>query len=289
MNNGKLRLAVQKDGRLTESSLDLLKTSGFNFDRYIHTLVSVCSNFPLEIIYVRDDDIPKYVEEGTADLGIIGQDLLYEKKAKVEKILPLGFGLCSLAVGVPKDSKIKKITNLKNKKIATSYPISTESFFKKNKIPVEIVTISGSVEVAPVIGVADAIVDLVSTGISMRLNEIRSIETIFESEAILIGNLKALKDKDKQRSIDLMLTRIKGVLSAGRYKYIMMNLPKSALPKIAVLAPGLKSPTVVPLMDKDWVAVHTVIKEELFWEIVEKMKKLGAQGILISPIEKLIV
>lgn len=287
--NNRLRLAVQKDGRLTEDSLDLLKIAGFTFDRYTHTLISACYNFPLEIIYVRDDDIPGYVEEGTADLGIIGENLLYEKEARVEKILPLGFGLCSLTIGVPKDSKVKKIEDLKNKKIATSYPISTKKFFHTNHIPVDIVTISGSVEVAPIIGVADSIADLVATGTSMKLNEIRPIETIFKSEAILIANSKIVKDRYKQHSMNLMLTRIKGVLSAGKYKYIVMNLPKKALPKIKNLIPGLKSPTIVPLVDEDWIAVHVVIKEERFWEIIEKMKEIGAQGILVIPIEKLII
>ncbi|MFH0936970.1 MAG: ATP phosphoribosyltransferase [Candidatus Daviesbacteria bacterium] len=289
MTRSNLRLAVQKDGRLTESSLDLLKTAGFSFDRYTHILVSVCNNFPLEIIYVRDDDIPRYVEEGTVDLGIIGRNILYEKKAKVKEILPLEFGHCSLMIGVPKDSKIKKVKDLKNKRIATSYPISTKQFFKENKIPVEIITISGSVEITPVIGVSDAIVDLVATGTSMKLNEIRPIETIFNSEAILISSVEALEDKYKHHLIDLMLTRIKGVLSTGRYKYVMMNLPIKALPEIEALAPGLRSPTIIPLAEKGWVAVHVVIKEEIFWDIVEKMKKVGAQGILVSPIEKLII
>lgn len=289
MNNGNLRLAVQKDGRLTENTLDLLKIAGFLFDPWHPSLISVCNNFPLEIIHVRDDDIPRYVEEGTADLGVVGEDLLFEKKSDVEKMIHLGFGSCSLTVGVPKDSKIKTISNLKNKKIATSYPSATKNFFKKNQIPVEIITISGSVEIAPVIGVADAIADLVSTGSSMKLNEIRPIETIFKSEAVLIGNHDSLCSKPKEHDINLMLTRIKGVLSVNRYKYVVMNLPKAALPIMKTLTPGLKSPTVVPLMDVDWVAVHTVIKEELFWEIIEKMKKAGAQGILVLPIEKLIV
>lgn len=289
MNKTNLRIAIQKDGRLTENTLDLLKAAGFVFDRYDHSLISVCSNFPLEIIYVRDDDIPRYVEEGTADLGIIGENLIYETKAEVEKILPLDFGRCSLVVGVPKDSKIKKIEHLKNKKIATSFPNSTKAFFKKNKIPVEIIIISGSVEVAPIIGVADAIADLVASGISMKLNDIRQIETIFESEAVLIGNHKSLKNIEKKYSINLMMTRIKGVFSANRYKYVVMNLPSSAVPIIQALSPGLKSPSVIPLAEDGWVAVHTAIKEEVFWEIIEKMKKAGAQGILVLPIEKLII
>lgn len=289
MNNTNLRIAVQKDGRLTENTLDLLKTAGFVFDRYDHSLISICHNFPLEIIYVRDDDIPKYVEEGTADLGIIGEDLLYENRIDVEKILPLNFGYCSLVIGVPKDSKIKKITDLKNKKVATSFPNSTKAFFKKNKIPVEIITISGSVEVAPIIGVSDAITDLVATGTSMKLNEIRPIKTIFKSEVVLIGNHRSLHNRHKESYINLMMTRIKGVLSVNRYKYVVMNLPKSAVSIIKTLTPGLKSPTVVPLMDEGWVAVHTVIEEELFWEIIEKMKAAGAQGILVLPIEKLII
>lgn len=289
MKNNHLILAVQKDGRLTGNSLDLLKTAGFVFDRYEHALMSVCDNFPLEIIYVRDDDIPRYVEEGIVDLGIIGENLIFEKKSKITKLLPLGFGSCSLVVGVPKNSKIHKLEDLRKKKIATTYPNTVKDFFKSKHIPINVISISGSVEITPTIGVSDAIADLMATGISMKLNELRPIETIFQSESILISNPKTIKDKNRQLDVDLMLTMIKGVLSAGRYKYVVMNLPKKDVPKIAALTPGLKSPTVVPLADEDWVAVHVVIKEELFWEIVEKMKKVGAQGIVVIPIEKLII
>lgn len=288
-SNGNLRIAIQKNGRLTEETLDLLNTAGLEIDRYKQKLFSVCRSFPLEIIYVRDDDIPNYVQEGTADLGIIGQDLLIENKSRVEQVLPLGFGTCSLKIGVPKESAINRVEELKGTKIATSYPAATQEFFDKRSIPVETVTISGSVEIAPTIGVADAIADIASSGASMKMNDLRPIETIFDSQAVLIANPKTLLDKAKKEIIDLLLTRLKAVLAADRYKYVMMNLPISALERISDLIPGLKSPTVVPLADKDWVAVHSVIKEEIFWEVVESLKAAGAQGILVTPIEKLII
>jgi len=284
-----LRLAIQKDGRLTEETLELLETAGLEIERYRQRLFSICRNFPLEIIYVRDDDIPNYVEEGTADLGIIGRDLIVERKTQVKEVLALGFGSCSLTIGVPKDSRIIKIEDLANAKIATSYPVATAEYFAKRNIPVEIITISGSVEIAPAIGVADAITDLTSTGSSMRLNELRPLESIFASESILIANSELKQNNKKQALLKLLLTRFKGVLAAKRYKYVMMNVPKSALENIKSLIPGLKSPTIVPLADPEWVAVHSVIEEEVFWETIESMKKVGAQGILVTPIEKLII
>lgn len=289
MVNNNLRLAVQKDGRLTDGTFELLNKAGFEFEKYKNQLLSLCRNFSLEIIYVRDDDIPNYVEQGSADLGIIGRDLVIELQSKVEEILPLQFGDCKLTVGVPKDSKITHLSDLKNTKIATSYPNSTREYFDKKGIAVDIVNISGSVEVAPAIGVADAIADITSSGASMRLNDLRPLETIFKSEAILISSPKVRGNKKKLELLNLMLTRFKAVLAAKQYKYVMLNLPKEALKNIRELIPGLKSPTVIPLADKDWVAVHSVIKEEIFWEVVERLKKAGAQGILVTPIEKLIV
>lgn len=289
IEQGKLRLAIQKDGRLTEETLHLLGVAGLEFEKQNRRLFTSCKNFPLEILFVRDDDIPKYIVDGTADLGIVGQNLLIEEGYKVKQLLPLGFGYCSLAIGVPRESKIENIAQLKNKKVATTYLKSSKRFFRQNKIPIELIYISGSVEVAPIMGVADAIVDLISTGNSMRLNDLRPIDIIYSSEALLITSNQVLKNEDKHANVELLLRRFKSVLAAKKYKYVMMNAPVSSLNKIIALVPGSKSPTIVPLADKDWVAIHSVIEEETFWEVIENLKKAGAQGILVNPIEKFIL
>ncbi len=288
--NGNLKLAIQKEGRLTEDTINLLHTAGLEFEGFKQRqrLFSPCRNFPLEILSVRDDDIPNYVEMGTADLGIVGRDLLIEKGSRVKELLGLNFGFCTLTIAVPESSRMKDIQELANTRIATSYPRATKDYFRKMKIPIKVFSLSGSVEIAPTIGVADAITDLVSTGSSLGLHELKALATIFTSEAVFLANPKSIKDKRKNLIIERLVTRFKGVLSAKKYKYVMMNVPEEALKKIEKLAPGLKSPTVVPLMKKGWFAVHSVLEEETFWEVVEKMKKIGAQGILVSPLEKII-
>lgn len=287
INNKNLKLAIQKEGRLTEETLEFLRKSGLEFESYKQRLFSSCRNFPLEILYVRDDDIPDYVASGTVDLGIVGQNILNEERPKVKKLLNLRYGFCSLIIAVPKESEIKDIKELKNKKIATSYPESTKKFFKENNIPVEVVKISGSVEITPALGVAQAIVDLTSSGSTLALNDLRALTEIYESEAVLIANEEALKN-GKKDLLDKLIIRFKGVLSAKDYKYVMMNAPKDALPKIKKIIPGLKSPTVSPLATEGWLSVQTVIKESVFWETIEKLKKLGASGIIVLPIEKMI-
>lgn len=287
-NNHNLKLAIQKDGRLTTESLDLLKKVGLDFEIYQRELYSICQNFPLEIIFVRDDDIPNYVQMGKVDLGIVGQNLLYEQKYKVVEVFPLGFAHCSLVVAAPKGSEITSIKQLKDKTVASSYPRSAKDFFNKNGISVKILKISGSVEITPALGLADAIVDLTSTGSSLALNELNPICKIFDSQAVLIGNNKTPKNSLKAQKISSLLMRIKGVLAAKKYKYIMMNVPSKALPLIKNITPGLKSSTIMPLAEKDWLAVHAVVAEDKFWELVEKLKAMGAQGILVSPVEKII-
>ena len=283
-----LKLAIQKEGRLTDETLEFLRKSGLEFESYAIRLFSTCRNFPLEILYVRDDDIPEFVASGTVDLGILGQNMLNEERPKVKKLLNLRYGFCTLTVAVSKESEIKNIKELKGKTIATSYPESTKKFFKENNIPIEVVSISGSVEITPALGVAQAIVDLTSTGSTLALNDLRALKKIYESEAVLIANEDALGN-GKQDLLKKLITRFKGVLSAKDYKYVMMNAPEDMLPKIRKIIPGLKSPTISPLANKGWISVQSVIKEDVFWETIEKLKQAGASGITVLPIEKMIL
>lgn len=287
LDNSNLKLAIQKQGRLTDETLEFLRKSGLDFESYKQKLFSLCRNFPLEILYVRDDDIGDYVASGIVDLGIIGQNSLYENRPKVKKLLNLRFGFCSLNLALPKDSGIDSIKGLKNKTIATSYPNSTNSFFKKNGIAVKVVNISGSVEITPALGVAEAIADLTSTGSTLALNDLKVLTKIYDSEAVLIANERLLQESKKDL-LTKLLTRFKGVLSAKDYKYVMMNAPQTALAKLQKTVPGLKSPTISPLAKPGWISIQTVIKEDVFWETVEKLKALGASGIIVLPIEKII-
>lgn len=287
INNKNLKLAIQKQGRLTEETLEFLRRSGLEFESYKQRLFSSCRNFPLEILHLRDDDIADYVSAGTVDLGIIGQNILNEDRPKVKKLLNLRYDFCSLIVAVPKESEITDIKGLKNKKIATSYPQSTKKFFRENNIPVEIVNISGSVEITPALGVAEAISDLTSTGSTLALNDLRVLTKIYNSEAVLIADEDALVN-GKKDLVGKLITRFKGVLSAKDYKYVMMNAPENILPKLKKIIPGLKSPTISNLAKEGWVSVQSVIKEDVFWETVERLKKVGATGIIVLPIEKMI-
>jgi ATP phosphoribosyltransferase len=288
INNNNLKLAVQKEGRLTEETLEFLRKSGLEFESYKQRLFSTCRNFPLEILYVRDDDIPDYVASGTVDLGIIGQNILYEKRPKVKKLLNLRYGFCSLILAVPKESEIRSIKDLEEGTVATTYPNSTGNFFKKNNIPIKIIRISGSVEIAPSLGIAAAIADLTSTGSTLTLNDLVPLVKIYDSESVLIANEKLLISPLKNMLLTRLMTRFKGVLSAKNYKYVMMNAPVTLLPKIKRIVPGLTSPTVSPLAKRGWISIQTVIKEDIFWETVERLKNAGASGIIVLPIEKLI-
>lgn len=286
LNNGSLKLAIQKNGRLTESTLSLLKSAGLEFENYQQKLFSSCWNFPLNIVYLRDDDIPDYVEQGAVDLGIVGENVIYEAQSDVKTELKLGFGYCSLCLAVPKESPINSAKELVGKKIATSYPQSTRKYLQANKIQVEIVQINGSVEIAPSLQMSDAVIDLVSSGSTLTLNDLRVIEKIFSSEAVLIRNIQQSK---KDELIKKLLTRLNGVLSAQNYKYVMMNAPESILNNIQKIVPGLKSPTISRLTTRGWISIQTVIKEDIFWETIEKLKQAGATGILVLPVEKLIL
>ncbi|HLV99484.1 MAG TPA: ATP phosphoribosyltransferase [Ktedonobacterales bacterium] len=284
-----LRLAIQKEGRLTDDTLALLRSIGLEFESFRRKLFSNCRNFPLALLHTRDDDIPEYVSAGTVDLGIVGRNLLHEEGVIVEELLPLGFGYCSLVVAVPKESAITSVEQLAGAKIATSYPRSAQRFFDEQRIPVEIITISGSVEVAPLLGLSSAIVDLTATGSSLVLNDLRPICTILESEAVLAAHPAVLADAARKAQVDRLMLRIRGVLAARRYRYVMMNAPRAALDQIYHIVPGLKMPTVVPLADPEWVAVHTAVREEVFWEVIEALREAGASEILVSPIEKLVL
>lgn len=289
LNGNYLKLAMQRQGRLTDDTLNLLHSIGLAFESDRSKLFTTCRNFPLEILYGRDDDIPEYVQEGIVDLGIVGYNLLHEQEIEVEKLLELGFGYCSLVVAVPKDSLIMSVEGLAGKKVATSYPRSARRFFEEKGVDVEMVTLSGSVEIAPGLGIAAGIVELTATGSSLRLNELRPIHTIFRSEAMLVGNHDSMRNPEKLPDINRLLTRFKGALAAKQFKYIMMNAPATSLPAIEAVVPGLKCPTVVPLAREGWVAIHTVVKEEVFWEVIERLREVGASEILVSPIEKMIL
>lgn len=285
----RLKLAVQRSGRLTDNTLDLLRAIGLQFESYGQRLYSHCRNFPLSILYGRDDDIPEYVALGTVDLGIVGRNLIVEENVQVEELLPLGFGYCSLVVAVPRDAPYQTPTDVMEGTIATSYPGSARRYFTELGGHPEIITLSGSVEVAPSLGLADAIVELTATGSTLLLNDLRSIGTVLESEAILAANPAALAEPTRRANIDRLLLRINAVRAARRYKYLMMNAPESALPAIRAVVPGLKSPTIVPLADPGWVAVHTAIEEDLFWESIERLREAGATEILVSSLEKLML
>ena len=285
----RLKLAVQRSGRLTDDTLELLRSIGLEFESYGQRLFSHCRNFPLSILYGRDDDIPEYVALGTVDLGIVGRNLLHEENVAVEELMPLGFGYCSLIVAVLRDAPYQEPAELLAAKVATSYPGSARRYFAGLGGSPEIITLSGSVEVAPSLGLADAVVELTATGSTLMLNDLRPIATVLESEAVLAAHPDALADPVRRASIDRLLLRIRAVRAAKRYKYLMMNAPEAALPAIRAVVPGLKAPTIVPLADPGWVAVHTAIEEDAFWESIERLRAAGATEILVSSLEKLML
>jgi ATP phosphoribosyltransferase len=282
----KLKIAIQKSGRLHEDSLRLLKECGIDISNGGNKLKSTASNFPIEVYFLRDDDIPQYVEDAVADAGIVGENVVYEKKKEIEVMEPLGFGKCRLSIAVDKNETFSK-QGLNGKKIATSYPVILQEYLDKNNISAEIHEISGSVEIAPGIGLADAICDLVSSGSTLFTNGLKEAETILESQSVLIRN-KTL-DPEKLRLLEKLLFRIRAVRKAKNNKYILLNAPNEKLKQIIGLLPGMKSPTVLPLAESGWSSVHSVIDENDFWDIIEQLKDAGAQGILVVPIEKMIV
>ncbi len=280
-----LKIAIQKSGRLNEKSVELLKNCGLNFENYKSSLISPVSNFPLEILFLRDDDIPEYVQDGIADLGIVGENMIEETEVEVNYLQRLGFGKCTLKIAVPNNSDVNTLADLGGKSIATSYPAILGKFLAKNNIQSDIRMISGSVEISPGLGLADAIFDIVSTGGTLKSNGLKPFVDVMSSEAILIGN----KNIENQDLIEELIARIQSVLRAKETKYVVLNVSRDNLPKVIALLPGVKSPSVVPLAEPDWVAVHTVIPERDFWDKISKLKQAGAQGIVVMPIEKIIV
>lgn len=282
-----LKIAIQKSGRLHNDSIQLLKDCGIDVKNGHNQLKSVAENFPMEVYFLRDDDIPQYVEDGVAHIGIVGENVLFEKNKSVDVVEQLGFGKCRLSIAVQKTDSYKGVEFLQGKKLATSYPLLTQKFLDENNISAEIHEISGSVELAPSIGLADAICDLVSSGSTLFMNGLQEVQTILKSEAVLI---KAnTLDIGFQNILNSLLFRIRAVRKAKNNKYVLLNAPNHSLEKIIGLLPGMKSPTVLPLAEEGWSSVHSVLNEDEFWEKIEALKNAGAQGILVVPIEKMIV
>ncbi len=285
--NGRLKLALQKDGRITEESIALLRAAGMNFEFTVRSLFSPCTNFPLDLLSLRDDDIPEYVQDGVSDLGIVGANVVEEKGAKVTVVEGLGFGKCRLAICVPRNGNLTDLGSLRGKRIATSYPKTLGRFLSSRQISADIVEISGSVEITPALNVADATCDILSTGSTARVNGLQPLLTVMESEAVLIANEDVLESR-ANNEIDRLLTRIRSSLRARGNKYVMMNAPLTSVEKLKELVPGMKSPTVVPLANRDLVSIQSVVGEEVLWEVIEQLKRAGASDIVVTPIEKII-
>ena len=286
-DGGNLKIAVQKKGRLYDGSMALLKECGIDVSNGNNQLRVQAANFPLEVFFLRDDDIPEYVQDAVADIGFVGENVIAEKNKQVTTVEKLGFGKCRLSIAIPKTGLIRSLDDLNNKKIATSYPLILSNFLKEKNINATIQEISGSVEIAPRIGLADAICDLVSSGNTLFSNELKELETVLKSEAVLISNKNL--SAEKQSLVDKLLFRVKAVKKAKNNKYVLLNAPNDKLDAIIKLLPGMKSPTVLPLAESGWGSIHSVISETDFWNIIEKLEATGAQGILIVPIEKMII
>ena len=280
-----LKIAIQKSGRLNEKSVELLKNCGLSFENYKSSLISPVSNFPLEILFLRDDDIPEYVQDGIADLGIVGENVIQETEVEVIYLQRLGFGKCSLKIAVPNTYDIQDLSELNGKSIATTYPAILGKFLKEKGIHADIRTISGSVEISPGLGLSDAICDLVSTGGTLKSNGLKPFADVMSSEAVLIGRTGS----ENEDLVKELIQRIQSVLRAKETKYVVLNAHKDNLATIIKLLPGVKSPSVVPLAEENWVAVHTVIPERDFWDKISQLKQAGAQGIVVMPIEKIIL
>ena len=282
-----LRIAVQSKGRLFDDTMNLLAEAAIKVSASKRTLLVKAANFPLEVLYLRDDDIPQSVASGVADIGVVGENEFVERGEDADIVSRLGFSRCRLSLAIPKEIDYKGVNWFNGKKIATSYPQILRRYMADNGINCEIHVITGSVEISPGIGLADGIFDIVSSGSTLVSNNLREVEVVMESEALLIGN-KKLSD-EKRETLDEMLFRFKAVKDAEDKKYVRMNAPKARLQEIIDVLPGLKSPTIIPLADKEWCSVHTVLDQKRFWEIIGKLKEMGAQGILVTPIEKMIL
>lgn len=282
-----IKIAIQKSGRLNEDSLDMLKKCGISIDNGKDQLKAAARNFPLEVLYLRNGDIPQYLRDGVVDLAIIGENLLFEKGQDLSVIEKLGFSKCRVCIAVPKDVNFSSIEDLDGKKIATSYPNTTNQFLSKNNIAAELHIINGSVEIAPNIGLADAICDIVSSGSTLFKNNLKEVATIMKSEAVLV-QAPNLSD-EKNELIEKLRFRLRAVLRAKKSKYILLNAPNEKIEEISNILPVLKSPTVLPLAQEGWSSLHSVIEEGSFWEVIDELKAAGAEDILVCPIEKMVM
>lgn len=289
LDSDNLKVALQRQGRLAEPSVSMLSASGLDFDHYDGRLFCRCRNFPLDLLFLRDDDIPEYVQDGVTDLGIVGLNVVEEKRARVARLDYLGFGACTLSIAVPRRGQLRTLEDLEGKRIATSYPATLTRFLEERGIRARVIQISGSVEITPSLDVADAICDLVSSGSTLRLNDLEAIEVVLKSEAVLVAHPPSLEDPTKRDSIERLRVRFQGNIRARQTKYVMMNAPESALQEIESILPGLKSPTVLPLAEKGMIAVHAAVPEEFFWDVIERLKRAGAADILVVPVEKMVV
>jgi ATP phosphoribosyltransferase len=283
----RLKIAIQKSGRLSENSHKLLEECGLKFSNGTGVLKAAARNFPVDILFLRDDDIPQYVEQQVADIGILGKNMVLEKNKEVIILEQLGFAQCRLCLAIPREDAYTGPSYFNNKKVATSYPRLLNEYFTKNNISALIEEISGSVEIAPGIGLADAVCDIASTGSTLLTNGLKEVATILKSQAVIIGN-KNLSDAKKD-ILNKLLFRIRAVRNARENKYILLNAPESAVPEICKILPGIKSPTLLPLVEKGWCSLHSVVREDEFWERIDQLKAAGAEGILVIPIEKMIL
>ncbi len=282
-----LKIAIQKSGRLNEDSLKILKEAGISVSNGLNQLKSSVSNFPMEIMYLRNSDIPQYLKDGVVDIAIIGENLLFEKDRSIVILEKLNFSRCRVSIAVPKSQNYMSIKDLEGKKIATSYPKTLQYYLDKNHVNAEIHQISGSVEIAPNIGLADAICDIVSSGSTLFKNNLKEVEVLFKSEAVLVVSPKI--SEEKKKILDKLRFRMQSVLKARQSKYILMNVPDEKIKDIIKILPGMRSPTVLPLAEKGWSSIHTVIEKNKFWEVIDELKQNGAEGILVIPIEKMVL
>ncbi|REJ77302.1 MAG: ATP phosphoribosyltransferase [Acidobacteria bacterium] len=287
MSKKRLRIAIQKSGRLSESSVQILRGCGIEFGNGLGKLRSSARNFPVEILFLRDDDIPQYVEDGVADAGIVGENVVLEKGFKVETALRLGFGRCRLSLAAPKQFAYEGTGDLEGLRIATSYPKILSGFLERHSIDAEIHTISGSVEIAPSIGLADIVCDLVSSGSTLFTNGLKEIETVLESEALLIR--RSSLESDLEVLFEKLCFRIRAGIEAEKNKYVLLNAPNDKIGRIVDLLPGMRSPSVLPLAETGWSSVHSVIAEDDFWEVVENLRAEGAEGILVLSIDQMVI
>lgn len=288
MNGNNLKLAIQKKGRLTDKTINLLRSSGIDIDNYSDRLTVSARNFDLDILFLRDDDIPEYVQDGVADIGVVGENVLLEKQSDVKLIKRLGYSRCRLMIAAPNEIQFFSLEQLNGKKIATSYPNILRKYLENNNVSSKVIDISGSVEIAPALGIADYICDIVSTGNTLKLHKLKEVSKVIDSEALLISRKNIENDNQKNELLNKLIQRIESSLTAKSSKYLMMNIPADSLEKIKKIVPAIKSPTVLPLADESMLAVHAVIPKDLFWSIIDDLKSVGASGILLFPIENLI-